>query len=306
MLRLTKNEWSYRQALHQQRVDALLSGHWKRRSHGIEHPVFDFLFEYYSFRSTLLRVWSPGAGVLLENTQGQFLSELDWENVDQGQSLSLSLRKLSPKRRESLEWVRRLVSNTQERTPRFGCHGLHEWAMVYRCTDFRYQNHTKLRLDLEEIARLVDSFPVCCTHFDAFRFFTPQAQPLNVHQPSRENRMELEQRGCLHVNMDLYKWAYKFWPWVDSELVVDTFELALDARQLDMRASPYDLREYGFEPVRIETEEGRREYEREQRRIAEQAIPLRRRLMQSLDSLSGLCLNSTADTASGIQALILV
>ena len=41
--------------------------------------------------------------------------------------------------------------------------------------------------------------------------------------------------------MDLYKWAYKLGPLVESELVMDCLELAADARELDMRASPYDL-----------------------------------------------------------------
>jgi hypothetical protein len=158
--------------------------------------------------------------------------------------------------------------------------------MVYRCEAFRYQGYTKLRLSKEEIAGAVDSFPVCCTHYDAFRFFTPSARPLNLHQPSRESRMELEQRGCLHVNMDLYKWAYKFWPWIDSELLVDTFELALDARQVDMKASPYDLEEYGFEPIRIETEEGRKVYELEQRRIAVRAVPMRKRLIEAMERIT--------------------
>ena len=30
---------------------------------------------------------------------------------------------------------------------------------------------------------------------------------------------------------------------------MDCFELAADARELDMRASPYDLSDYGFEPI---------------------------------------------------------
>ena len=41
--------------------------------------------------------------------------------------------------------------------------------------------------------------------------------------------------------------------WCPSELVADCFELAWDIRELDMRASPYDFSDLGFEPVRIET-----------------------------------------------------
>ena len=52
--------------------------------------------------------------------------------------------------------------------------------------------------------------------------------------------------------MDLYKWAYKFYPWTPSDLIADAFELAVEIREIDMRASPYDLGVYGFEPITIE------------------------------------------------------
>jgi hypothetical protein len=58
-------------------------------------------------------------------------------------------------------------------------------------------------------------------------------------------------------------------PVVPSELVMDCFELARDIRSLDLRAAPHDLRELGYEPVRIETAEGKTEYVRLQRTSAE-------------------------------------
>ena len=61
-----------------------------------------------------------------------------------------------------------------------------------------------------------------------------------------------------------------------SDLVADCFELARDIRVLDMRASPYDLADLGFEPVRIETAEGKQEYAAAQRTFAERGAPLRR------------------------------
>ena len=79
--------------------------------------------------------------------------------------------------------------------------------------------------------------------------------------------------------MDLYKWAFKLAPWCPSDLIADTFELARDIRELDMRASPYDLSTFGYTAVPIETPEGRAEYEKSQRAFAERARPLRRRLM---------------------------
>jgi hypothetical protein len=85
--------------------------------------------------------------------------------------------------------------------------------------------------------------------------------------------------------MDLYKWAYKLSPLVQSELVADAFALARDIRALDMRASPYDLAALGYEPVRVETAEGRQEYARAQRAFADRAAPLRARLIAALDRL---------------------
>ena len=79
--------------------------------------------------------------------------------------------------------------------------------------------------------------------------------------------------------MDLYKWAYKLSPAVPSELVADCFHLARRTRELDMRASPYDLSALGLAPVRIETAEGRAEYVAAQRAIATDGQALRSRLL---------------------------
>jgi hypothetical protein len=85
--------------------------------------------------------------------------------------------------------------------------------------------------------------------------------------------------------MDLYKTSFRLSPLVPSELVADCFALAWDIRELDMRASPYDLTELGYEPVRIETTEGKAEYVAAQRRFAERAVPLRTRLIEECDRL---------------------
>jgi hypothetical protein len=85
--------------------------------------------------------------------------------------------------------------------------------------------------------------------------------------------------------MDLYKWCYKLGPLVESELLIDCLELAADARALDMRASPYDLAGYGFEPIAVETPAGRAAYVREQQDIATRAAPLRAAIAARCDDL---------------------
>lgn len=145
-----------------------------------------------------------------------------------------------------------------------------------------------------------------CTHYDAFRFFHPSAQPLNsVSILTRDFQEENEQPGkygtlhtrvffqsfsfsvhdfilsnifncafcfiffifinhflflllcfnfpffplflffffvgCVHAAMDLFKYAYQLYPFISSELLRDCLILAIKARKIDMRASPYDV-----------------------------------------------------------------
>jgi len=108
---------------------------------------------------------------------------------------------------------------------------------------------------------------------------------LNKLQPARADAPQLEQRGCLHANMDLYKWAFKLAPFTSAELIADCFELARDIREVDMRASPYDLRALGFPPLPVETPAGRSEYERHQRVFAQRGEPLRAQLIALTERL---------------------
>jgi hypothetical protein len=179
--------------------------------------------------------------------------------------------------------IRRLLVATAGRTPTLGCFGLHEWAMVHGTDDVRHD--WPLRLGSTATDRVVESHRIACSHFDAFRFFTDSARPLNTLQPGRDDRAAYEQPGCLHAGMDLYKHAFRLSPLVASELVADCFELAWDIRELDMRASPYDFSELGFEPVPIETAEGKQAYVAAQRAFAERGAPLRQRLIDACDRL---------------------
>jgi hypothetical protein len=88
--------------------------------------------------------------------------------------------------------------------------------------------------------------------------------------------------------MDLYKWAYKLSPALPSELVMDCFELSWRIREMDMQASPYDLSAWGYEPIRIETAEGRAQYAAAQRGFSEESQILRGRLLAALDDLDSL------------------
>jgi hypothetical protein len=163
---------------------------------------------------------------------------------------------------------------------------MHEWAMVYRLPQDGVRHASwPLRLGEAGTDTVVEQHRISCSHFDAFRFFTDEARPRNTLQPRSDDRPELEQPGCLHAGMDLYKHAYRLTPLVPSELVADCFELARDIRVLDMRASPYDLSGLGYSPVRVETATGKQEYVAAQRAFAERGAPLRARLVEECERL---------------------
>ena len=79
--------------------------------------------------------------------------------------------------------------------------------------------------------------------------------------------------------------AYKLGPAVPGDLLLDCFVLAADVRELDMRASPYDLRAAGYEPVAIETPEGKAQYVAAQRESARRGAALRAGLLAVCDRL---------------------
>ncbi|MQY05819.1 3-methyladenine DNA glycosylase [Actinomadura macrotermitis] len=276
---LSPQQWRARAAAHRARIEAWTAPHLARREAGTAHPVEDFLFTYYSHRPARLAQWHPGAHVVLRGARDHGRDYLDTPD-----GATVDVASLMERRRASVAWISRLLTATAARPAFHGCFGLHEWAMVYRAPEVRHASWP-MRLAPPAIAAVVEERGVRCSHFDAFRFFTDEARPLNALQPSRDTQHDLEQPGCLHANMDLYKWAYKLSPLVASELVADCFGLARDIRLMDMRASPYDLSALGHEPVRVETPEGRAEYAAAQRAFTERARPLRARLIEACERL---------------------
>jgi hypothetical protein len=186
-------------------------------------------------------------------------------------------------RLDGLRWTIELLERTATREPRLGCFGLHEWAMVYRLAPSDVRHPTwPLRLEPAQIDAVVQAQPLRCTHFDAFRFFTAPARPLNESQPTRAAQAAAEQPGCLHATMDLYRWTASFQAAVGSELTADSFALAREVREVDMRAAPYDLRALGYEPIEVETAAGRAEFVAAQRSFAERGAVLRERVATAL------------------------
>lgn len=286
---LARDAWIPRARAHEERVDRWVQPHLERRRRGVAHPVHDFLFTYYSQRPAALRRWHPGYGVTLLDAPeydgvkgyGRIVPHV-WhpsgaESGAKREGLSVSADHLASQR-QLIRQVHDLLVATAARPATLGCFGLHEWAMVYRTTQTRHP--APLRLGATGTDTVVESHRIACSHFDAYRFFTDAARPLNTLRPGRDDRPDFEQPGCLHAGMDLYKHAFRLSPLIPSELVADCFELAWDIRELDMQASPYDFADLGYAPVRIETAEGKAEYVAAQRSFAERAAPLRARIIE--------------------------
>ena len=272
-------QWREPEAAHRLRADALTAAHRERAARGEKHPVEDFLFTYYSYKPALLRTWHPGAGIELEDARERAAKRWYTRGATPG-SARVDAAAFRAEKGLLIEGVIRILRATVDRPARFGCFGLHEWAMVYRQKERRHR--VPLRLSQDETDTVVETHELRCTHFDAFRFFTADAAPRNARALTRDGQADSEQPGCLHANMDLYKWAVKLGPLVPGELLLDTFELARDIRYLDMQASPYDMREWAGAPVRIENAEGKAEYVRRQREFADRADALRHRLLACL------------------------
>jgi hypothetical protein len=277
---LDAHDWRGREQAHAARADALTAAHRERAARGERHPIEDFLFTYYSYSPGLLRRWHPGAGIELADAAGTPRAEWRWYAAGTTPGgLVVDRGGMEREKSAMLGVVERILRNTAARPGSYGCFGLHEWAMVYRQREHRHP--VPLRLGQAATDEVVEAHELRCTHIDAFRFFTPDATPRNRFAPTRETQPELEQPGCLHAGMDVYKWAVKLGPLVPGEVLLDAFELARDIRYLDMQASPYDMEPWGGEPVRIETPEGKAEYVRRQRAFAERSNALRRRMLEA-------------------------
>jgi hypothetical protein len=274
---ISREAWGVQREGYLARVRPQAEDRGRRSARRERHPVYDFLFEYYSFRPAHLLRWTPGFGVTLD---GAARDDIAWsEFVECEGGMTLPASEFPEHRVSYLRWAVEHLAAVLEREPSFACMGLHEWAMVYRDPNVRHP-YVPLRLARDEIDAVVDSQALLCTHYDAFRFFTREATPRNRWELTRAATTDHDQPGCIHANMDLYRFAYKIAPFCPSDIVADAFEVALAAREVDMRASPYDLSGYGFAAIPVETRAGREEYVELQRAIAARARPVRERLLE--------------------------
>jgi hypothetical protein len=282
---LTTAVWQARAVAHRERVQRFTSPWRERRARGAVHPVYDFLFQYYHYPAGKLETWHPDAHEHVVDSHEARERFVAPAYATAGGEIHRDSRRLVPKERATLEQTLHVLRATEARPAHFGCYGMHEWAMVYGGHEVRHAEIAPLRLPQAEVDAFVESRPVACSHFDAFRFFAPAAKPMNRVPLDWATRHDSEQPGCIHANMDLYRWAFTAMPWIGSDLLWECFTLAMDLRVLDMQAGPYDLAAMGFPPVCIETPDGRNEYQRRQRELSERAGVLRARLIDAVSAI---------------------
>ncbi len=281
---VTEGQWRERIARHQERVEPWVRDRLERRARAKKHAVYDFLFDYYPYSPNKLMTWHPGFGVILQGRPPTpVYTETPYYQVPGGVTTSITW--LEP-RLPRLDLAIRLLTGITSRTPSTGCFGLHEWAMVYGLQPSEVRHpYLSMRVNADQVRATVDSVGLRCTHIDAYRFYTDEAKPLNATTPTRLNQPDEDQPGCLHAAMDTYKVAGWFSPLMSSDLVADAFEVAVQARELDMRASPYDVSDFGLPAIPVETIEGRREYARGQETVIRASTPVRSALLVALQQL---------------------
>ena len=297
---ITSESWRSRIAYHEERVSFWVKDRRIRAGVGKKHPVYDFIFDYYSFRPSQLLRWSPGVGhILCDATQSSFAGAHEFtpcSSTPSSQGIFLDAMTFPEHRIKFLKWALTYLKTIHQRPAQLGCFGLHEWAMLYKAEKPRHTS-VPLRIAASTINEVCENLQIRCSHYDAFRFFTEEAAPLNIRKLSRETTTDTDQPGCIHVTMDLYRYAYKIAPFSSAELIADSFALAVKAREIDMRASPYDLSSFGFTPIAIETTTGRAIYVEKQRELMDQATSIRVRLISEYQNLLELRSDSHAHTS---------
>jgi hypothetical protein len=192
-----------RAALHAARVRSILGDQLYKDPN---HPVYNFIFQYFHFKPSILFKYN-----------------------DMTDTSTIEPNAFQPQQVAAIAHIASLLRATHTRKPHFGCYGLHEYAMLYttagsstttrsgsetpddgdsggtRRPALNRHQHLPLRISLEEIRQLIDQRRPTCTHIDAFRFFTDEAKGKNALVPTRSKQRDMDQPGCVHVTMDLFK-----------------------------------------------------------------------------------------------------
>ena len=252
-------------------MDALVGDHLARRQHGVKHPVHDFLFTYYSFRPAQLRRWSPGVRRPARRwpsnpglRRGRCTPAATWSTAS------------------TRCWSR--PPDGRRTSAASGCTS-GRWSTGSNEDETRHSAYP-LRLGPRGTDEVVETHRIACSHFDAYRFFTAPARPLNILDPAAHDRPAFEQPACLHAGHGPLqarlparaRWSRPSWSPTASSSPATSGSSTCAPRRTTSRTS-------ATTPIRIETPEGKQEYAAAQRGFAERGAPLRQRLIEECERL---------------------
>lgn len=305
---LAESVWRNAASLHAKQVHELVQPGLLSESSRFDakHPIFNFFIEYYGMKGTKgvrkLKQWSlPTYPVFLQGATPNDLGDilpLRGASIEATGILycpSNYYRHDTPedlvRAASAFVWYHTLLNQTAHREPVLHCYNLHEWAMQYHPpgselpSSGKYQKHVSLRVDRDMLNQAVERNGVCCTHYDALRFFAPTALPFNSIPlvSDRGQQLKHEQPACLHATMDLFKMITKLQPFVSADLKLRCLSLVIMAREMDVAASPYDASGYGIAAIPIETPEGRSEYKKKQLQLLKESQPVRTELITAFE-----------------------
>jgi hypothetical protein len=111
---LEENDWIALKNRHEEILAPVLDPYLEKRSRQVKDPVLDFLFEYYPFRPSHLRRWSPGLGVKLITRGNEPLPEISELVVENGTAF-INPAFFSAKRMKSVQWTLDLLKDSTEK-----------------------------------------------------------------------------------------------------------------------------------------------------------------------------------------------
>jgi hypothetical protein len=193
-----EKKWRADAAAHELRVRSLVGGH--LHNFDSSNPIYNFLFKYYFWKPSVVASYSPGWNKVLIGAQpndvthggGQRAASV-WRSggQDDAGGLFFDGMRCSPETLVGLQNTLDLLRATEQRPPVLNCFGMHEWAMLYSLATPAAKTggggggggggqskHQRLPLRLSQAAldaAVEERAPLKCTHFDAFRFYTPKA-----------------------------------------------------------------------------------------------------------------------------------
>ena len=119
---LERSEWLRLKASHIEAIAPWTNERVTRANRAERHPVYDFLFTYYSFRPAHLARWSPGADVVLRDAT---ITDLDWPDdfIETETGWLIPSDSFPAHRQTYLTWAVRYLEETQSRPASFCCFG---------------------------------------------------------------------------------------------------------------------------------------------------------------------------------------